>query len=139
MEMEDPHLDVKPTLQRLPFYCTPPDAVEAVIPDPTPEDLVPLRAIDDDDGACVEIPLVTPLRSAVVIPSSGNQGGNSIARTAEGSNTRDSPVLRTELITPDLICPSTYQLLRNSSCDSGPDVSFDKSASPDHVFGFSPC
>ncbi|GKD45860.1 hypothetical protein Tco_1270505 [Tanacetum coccineum] len=28
---------------------------------------------------------------------------------------------RTELITPDLICPSTYQLLRNSGGDSEPD------------------
>nr|GEV62462.1 hypothetical protein [Tanacetum cinerariifolium] len=27
---------------------------------------------DDDDDDCVEIPLITPLRSAVVIPSSGN-------------------------------------------------------------------
>ncbi|GKF28337.1 hypothetical protein Tco_0094679, partial [Tanacetum coccineum] len=36
---------------------------------------------------------------------------------------------RTELITPDMICPLTYQLLRNSSGDSGPDLSFDKSAS----------
>ncbi|GJV51128.1 hypothetical protein Tco_1446869 [Tanacetum coccineum] len=41
----------------------------------------------------------------------------------------------TELITPDLICPSTYQLLRNSSGDSGPDLSFDKSASPERLFG----
>ncbi|GJR94491.1 hypothetical protein Tco_0266665, partial [Tanacetum coccineum] len=30
---------------------------------------------DDDDDACVEIPLVTPLRSAVVIPSSGTRVG----------------------------------------------------------------
>ncbi|GKD36511.1 hypothetical protein Tco_1252020 [Tanacetum coccineum] len=42
---------------------------------------------DDDDDACVEIPLVTPLRSAVVIPSSGNQGRSSVASTVEGSNT----------------------------------------------------
>ncbi|GJT09251.1 hypothetical protein Tco_0856293 [Tanacetum coccineum] len=41
---------------------------------------------------------------------------------------------RTELITPDLICPSTYQLLRNSGGDSKPDLSFDKSASPKHLF-----
>ncbi|GKD62797.1 hypothetical protein Tco_1300306 [Tanacetum coccineum] len=36
---EEPHLDVRPTLQRLPFYCTPPATAEDVIPDPTPEDL----------------------------------------------------------------------------------------------------
>ncbi|GJW33794.1 hypothetical protein Tco_0053826 [Tanacetum coccineum] len=39
-----------------------------------------------------------------------------------------------KLITPDLICPLTYQLLRNSSGDSGPELSFDKSASPEHLF-----
>ncbi|GKC17954.1 reverse transcriptase domain-containing protein, partial [Tanacetum coccineum] len=44
-------------------------------------------------------------------------------------------MLRTELINPDLICPSTYQLLRNSSGDSGPDLSFDKSASLKRLFG----
>ncbi|GJW42408.1 hypothetical protein Tco_0071207 [Tanacetum coccineum] len=37
---EEPHLDVRPTLQRLPFYCTPPAVADAVIPNPTPEDLV---------------------------------------------------------------------------------------------------
>nr|GEW09333.1 retrovirus-related Pol polyprotein from transposon TNT 1-94 [Tanacetum cinerariifolium] len=36
---EEPHLDVRPTLQRLLFYCTPPAAADAVISDPTPEDL----------------------------------------------------------------------------------------------------
>ncbi|GJV89388.1 hypothetical protein Tco_1533326 [Tanacetum coccineum] len=36
---EDPHLNVRPTLQRLPFYCIPSAAAEAVIPYPTPEDL----------------------------------------------------------------------------------------------------
>nr|GEX15902.1 hypothetical protein [Tanacetum cinerariifolium] len=45
---------------------------------------------DDDDDACVEISLVTPLCSATVIPSSGNQGGSFVAPTFEGSNTRDS-------------------------------------------------
>ncbi|GKD60559.1 hypothetical protein Tco_1298068, partial [Tanacetum coccineum] len=38
---------------------------------------------------------------------------------------------RTELITPNLICPLTYQLLRRFGGDSGPDMSFDKSASPE--------
>ncbi|GJS39342.1 ribonuclease H-like domain-containing protein [Tanacetum coccineum] len=45
---------------------------------------------DDDDDACVEIPLVTPLHSVAVIPSSGNQGSNSVTPVAEGSNPRDS-------------------------------------------------
>ncbi|GKE33256.1 hypothetical protein Tco_1452578 [Tanacetum coccineum] len=117
---EEPHLDVRPTLQRLPFYCTPPAAAAVVIPDPTLEDLAvgtPSSKIvakaeafqkrkastsgatlshvtkrtrsalaqssssttrpslfmgDDDDDACVEILLVTPLRSAAVILSPGN-------------------------------------------------------------------
>ncbi|GJW08101.1 hypothetical protein Tco_1570524 [Tanacetum coccineum] len=42
---------------------------------------------------------------------------------------------RTELITPDLTCPSTHQLLRNFGGDSGPDLSFDKSASLDRLSG----
>ncbi|GJV18659.1 hypothetical protein Tco_1367679 [Tanacetum coccineum] len=77
---EEPHHDIRPTLQRLPFYCTPPAAVL----DPTPKDLVvgtpsvklsgsttrPSLFVDnsdeesdDDDDTCVEIPLVTPIRS----------------------------------------------------------------------------
>ncbi|GKB28038.1 hypothetical protein Tco_0867439, partial [Tanacetum coccineum] len=39
--------------------------------------------------------------------------------------------IRTELITLNLICPSTYQLLQSSIGDSGPDMSFDRSASPE--------
>nr|GEU55442.1 hypothetical protein [Tanacetum cinerariifolium] len=34
--------------------------------------------------------IITPLRYAVVIPSSGNQGGSFVALTAEASNTQDS-------------------------------------------------
>ncbi|GJY74220.1 hypothetical protein Tco_0478651, partial [Tanacetum coccineum] len=40
----------------------------------------------------------------------------------------------TELITPNLICPSTHQLLRSFSGDSRPDMSFHKSASPERLF-----
>nr|GEU66635.1 hypothetical protein [Tanacetum cinerariifolium] len=36
---EEPYLDVRSTLQRLPFYCTPPATADAVILDPTSEDL----------------------------------------------------------------------------------------------------
>ncbi|GKE76878.1 hypothetical protein Tco_1542998 [Tanacetum coccineum] len=145
---EEPHHDIRLTLQRLPFYYTPPAVIDAVTPDPTPdptpEDLAmgtPSAKIiakaeafqkrkastsgttsshvakrirfalaqssssttcpgpfmdnsdnesDDDDDACVEIPLVTPIRSTVVIPSLGNQGGSSAAPVAEGPSTRDS-------------------------------------------------
>ncbi|GJU08382.1 hypothetical protein Tco_1124812 [Tanacetum coccineum] len=45
------------------------------------------------------------------------------------------PTLATELTTPDLICPSTYQLLRSPSSGSGPDVSFDMSVSLEHLLG----
>nr|GEY46792.1 hypothetical protein [Tanacetum cinerariifolium] len=116
---EEPHLNIRPTLQRFLFYCTPPYVADAVISDPTPKDLVvgtPSAKIlakaessqkrmasisgatsihvakrtrfasaqssgsttrpslfvgdsddesdGDDDDACVEILLVTPLRSA---------------------------------------------------------------------------
>ncbi|GJU59852.1 zinc finger, CCHC-type containing protein [Tanacetum coccineum] len=43
---------------------------------------------DGDDDVCVEIPLVTPLCSAAVIPFLGNQGGSSAAPATEGSNTQ---------------------------------------------------
>ncbi|GJR39128.1 zinc finger, CCHC-type, retrotransposon gag domain protein [Tanacetum coccineum] len=39
------------------------------------------------------------------------------------------------LMTPDLICPSTYQLLRSSFGDPGPDVSFETSVSPEPLSG----
>ncbi|GKD86988.1 hypothetical protein Tco_1358142, partial [Tanacetum coccineum] len=39
-----------------------------------------------------------------------------------------------ELITLDLACPSTHQLLRNFGSDSGPDLSFDKSTSLERLF-----
>ncbi|GJX07177.1 retrovirus-related pol polyprotein from transposon TNT 1-94 [Tanacetum coccineum] len=117
---EEPHFDVRPTLQRLPFYCTPSATANAVIPEPAPMDLavgtpsskivakakasqkrkastssaasshVTLMVSDGDDDDCVEILLVTPLRSAAVIPLLGNQGRSSTAPNAKGSNTRDS-------------------------------------------------
>ncbi|GKB79215.1 hypothetical protein Tco_0946110, partial [Tanacetum coccineum] len=120
MEMEDPHLDIRPTLQRFPIYCTPHAVADAVILNPTLKDTavgtpsakilakaeafkkrkastscatsshVAKRTSDGDDDACVEIPLVTPLHSAAVIPSLGNQGRSSTAPATEGPNTRDS-------------------------------------------------
>nr|GEW49435.1 hypothetical protein [Tanacetum cinerariifolium] len=35
---EEPYHDIRPTLQRLPFYCTPP-ATDVVMPEPTLEDV----------------------------------------------------------------------------------------------------
>nr|GFC47102.1 hypothetical protein [Tanacetum cinerariifolium] len=113
-----PHHDIRPTLQRLPFYCTPPDATDAVIPDPTLKDLavgtpsakilakdeasqkrkaftfgatssnVSKGTSDEDDDAYVEILLVSPIRSATVIPSLRNQGGSFAAPATEGPSTR---------------------------------------------------
>nr|GEX24047.1 hypothetical protein [Tanacetum cinerariifolium] len=122
---EDTHLDVRPTLQRLPFYCTPHVTANAVILDPTLEDLLvgtPSYKIldkaeasqnttrpslfmdnsddrsdddDDDDGddACLEIPLVTPIRSAAVIPSLGNQYGSSTTPATKGPGTRGKGIM----------------------------------------------
>ncbi|GJW13242.1 phospholipase-like protein, partial [Tanacetum coccineum] len=116
---EDPHHDIMLTLQRLPFYCTPPAAFDAAIPDPTPKDLATsnpsakviakaeasqkrkastsgpasshvAKQSDNDDDACYEIPIVTLIRSAAMVPSSGNQGAASAVPAAEGPNTRDS-------------------------------------------------
>ncbi|GJU74779.1 hypothetical protein Tco_1266184 [Tanacetum coccineum] len=53
----------------------------------------------------------------------------------ESKNALNTSSAWTELITLELICPSTYQLLWNSSGDFGPDLSFDKSASPERLFG----
>ncbi|GJR75175.1 hypothetical protein Tco_0087540 [Tanacetum coccineum] len=114
---EEPHLDIRPTLQRLPYYCTPAAVVDADVLDPTPEEFAVsnpsakviakaeasqkrkastsgsasghvakhtrsavARESDDDDDACYEIPIVTPIRSgkgimidadAVAAPSVG--------------------------------------------------------------------
>ncbi|GJT93725.1 hypothetical protein Tco_1082570 [Tanacetum coccineum] len=103
---EEPHLDVRSTLQRLPFYGTPPAATDVVIPDPTLEDLAAgtssskivakakasqKRKASTSCATSSHILLVTPLRSAAVIPSLGNHGGSFVAPTAEGSNPQDSP------------------------------------------------
>ncbi|GJY71387.1 retrovirus-related pol polyprotein from transposon TNT 1-94 [Tanacetum coccineum] len=128
---EEPHHDIRLTLQKLSFNCTHHDAADFVISDPTLEDLAagtpstkviakdeaskkrkaslsgatPIHVAkgtrsamsqssrsttranlfannidvesDDDEDACVEIPLVTPISSAVVIPTGWNQGGDS--------------------------------------------------------------
>ncbi|GJX80508.1 hypothetical protein Tco_0328657 [Tanacetum coccineum] len=102
---EEPHFDVRPTLQRLPFYCTPlEDLVAGHVAKRTRSALAQLsgsttrhssfvggsddESDGDDNDACVEIPLVIPLCSAAVIPSLGNQGSSSAALATKGSNTR---------------------------------------------------
>nr|GEZ98463.1 hypothetical protein [Tanacetum cinerariifolium] len=115
-----PHHDVRPTLHRLPFYCTPPATIGDAIPDSTPEELavsnpstkVIAKAEDsskrkastygfasghvakhtsgDDDDVCYEILIVTPIRSAAVIPFLRNQGRGYASPAIEGLSTRDS-------------------------------------------------
>ncbi|GJV27672.1 hypothetical protein Tco_1384120 [Tanacetum coccineum] len=45
---------------------------------------------DDDDDACVDIPLITPIRSAAMIPIGGNQIRGSVPSTVECPSTRAS-------------------------------------------------
>ncbi|GJS59712.1 hypothetical protein Tco_0654496 [Tanacetum coccineum] len=82
---------------------------------------------DGDDDACVEIPLVTPLRSATVIHPSGNQGRSSTAPAAEGSNARDSRVLTKEVFNdPDVFktivdqFPTQGEMVRVESLSDDP-------------------
>ncbi|GKE36158.1 hypothetical protein Tco_1455480 [Tanacetum coccineum] len=111
---EEPHLDVRSTLQKFPFYCTPHAAIDkrkastsgatsshvakrtrSALAQSSDSTTCPSLFVgesddesDGDDDACVEIPLVTPLRSLAMIPSLGNQGQSSTAPAIEGSNTR---------------------------------------------------
>ncbi|GKC56603.1 reverse transcriptase domain-containing protein [Tanacetum coccineum] len=105
---EEPHLDVRLTLQRLPFYFTPTAAADGIIPDHTSEDLAVGDSDDESDGdddACVEILLVTPLHSAAVIPPSGNQGGSSAAPAVEGSNSQGKCIMVDDAAAPS-VCAS---------------------------------
>ncbi|GKA52894.1 hypothetical protein Tco_0746209 [Tanacetum coccineum] len=127
---EEPHLDIRPTLQMLTFYCTYPavaDAQKASTSGATSSHVAkrtrsalakssssttrPSLFVGDsddesdgDDDVCVEIPLVTPLRFAAMIPSSGNQGRSSTDPTVEGPNTRDS--LGKGIMADDAVAPS---------------------------------
>ncbi|GJY27671.1 hypothetical protein Tco_0403438 [Tanacetum coccineum] len=100
---EKPHFDVRSTLQRLPFYCTPPAAADAVIPDPTPEDLTAgtpsskiLAKVEASQKRKASTSGATSghvakrTRSSLAQLTSRNQGGSSAASATEGSNTRDS-------------------------------------------------
>ncbi|GKC90480.1 hypothetical protein Tco_1151129 [Tanacetum coccineum] len=81
---------------------------------------------DGDDDACVEIPLVTPLRSVAMIPPSGNQGRSSVAPPTEGSNTRDSR--GKGIMVDDVVAPSSGVSQPRSSFGPAPsfrDVSSD--------------
>ncbi|GKF40488.1 hypothetical protein Tco_0120549, partial [Tanacetum coccineum] len=82
--------------------------------------LLSLLESDDDNDACYEIPIVTPIRSAAVIPSSWNQGGGSTALAAEGPNTQDS--WGKGIMTYADVAPSTSASRPRAS--SGPTSSF---------------
>ncbi|GKC19380.1 hypothetical protein Tco_1021530 [Tanacetum coccineum] len=85
----------------------------------------------DDDDACVKILLVTPLHSAAVIPSLGNQGGSSTAPTAEGSNLHDSRG-KGVMVDDDAASSAGASRLRPSS---GPAPSFRNDAPYRSTFG----
>ncbi|GJT89795.1 hypothetical protein Tco_1078640 [Tanacetum coccineum] len=102
---EEPHLDVRTTLQRLPFYCTPPAAADAVIPKHSLEDLTvgtPSSKIVAKDEASKKSALaqssgITTRPSLFVGDDDESDDdddddacGSSIAPAIEGSNTRDS-------------------------------------------------
>ncbi|GJV06708.1 hypothetical protein Tco_1344364 [Tanacetum coccineum] len=95
---EEPHLDIRPTLQRLklprserPLLLVPSakrtrSALAQSFGSTTRPSLFVGNSDDESDGnddACVEIPMVTPLCSADVIPSSRNQGRSFIAPATE--------------------------------------------------------
>ncbi|GKB73887.1 hypothetical protein Tco_0935299, partial [Tanacetum coccineum] len=101
---EEIHHDVRHTLQRLPFYYTSlaaPDVSNrtrsatvhssrgSVRPNLFDDDYSADDESDDDD-ACVEIPLITPICSAATIPVGGNQSEGYVPFTAEGPSNRDS-------------------------------------------------
>ncbi|GJR71583.1 reverse transcriptase domain-containing protein [Tanacetum coccineum] len=95
------------------------------------------RTSNDDDGACYEIPIVTPICSAVMIPSSRNQGGGSASPATEGPNTQYS--WGKDIMTNVDAAPSVGASCPRAS--SGPASSFrDVSKDAIHIefFPFSP-
>ncbi|GKE76232.1 hypothetical protein Tco_1542352 [Tanacetum coccineum] len=138
---EEPHHDIRPTLQRLPFYCTPHAAVDTVILDPSPADLAASKpstkvlakveasqkrkastygATSSHVAKCTRSALAQSSDSVDVIPSSRNQGGSSVAPAAEGSNTRDSQ--GKGIMVDDVVAPSNGVSRPRTS--SGPAPSF---------------
>nr|GFC91455.1 hypothetical protein [Tanacetum cinerariifolium] len=119
-------------------------AADVAIPDPTPKDLVARalsakfmakaesfkkqkalllgdapshvvkRTSDDDEDAYVEIPLITPIRSAAVIPTEGNQGGGSALPAAKDSQGK---AIMTDAANPSSggVSHSCYSVLPTSS------------------------
>ncbi|GJX58062.1 hypothetical protein Tco_0289452, partial [Tanacetum coccineum] len=102
------HYDVRPTLQRFPFYYTPPAATNAAIPVPTPKDLatatpsskVLAKADEDDEDACYEIPNITPIHSTATIPTGGNQSGGFVPFAVEGPSNRGKAIMSDVVDTP---------------------------------------
>ncbi|GKE44903.1 hypothetical protein Tco_1472187, partial [Tanacetum coccineum] len=112
---EEIHHDMRPTLKRLPFYCTPLAAGNVAIPlllrtlrslsvlnqqQPIALEVLlgPLCLMttrhdeksEDDDDTCYEIPIITPIHSAATILAGGNQGGGFAPSVPEGPSNRDS-------------------------------------------------
>ncbi|GKA88555.1 hypothetical protein Tco_0810319 [Tanacetum coccineum] len=91
---EESYLDVRPTLQRLPFYCTPPAAAEAVIPDPTSEDL----AASTSGAASSHVAKRT--RSALAQSSGSTTRPSLFVGDDDESNDDDDACVEISLVTP---------------------------------------
>ncbi|GJV87374.1 hypothetical protein Tco_1531312 [Tanacetum coccineum] len=72
---------------------------------------------DDDEDACVEIHLITPIWSAIVIPTEGNQIGGFVPPVAEGPSIRGKAIMN-----DDADAPSEGAIRSRSS--TGPVPSF---------------
>nr|GEY46719.1 hypothetical protein [Tanacetum cinerariifolium] len=89
---EEPHLDVRPALNRLLFYCIPSAAADVVILNPTLVDLtvgtLSYKIFVKAEAFQSERPLLlVPLR-AMLLSAIGNQGGSSTTPAAKGLGTR---------------------------------------------------
>nr|GEU56573.1 hypothetical protein [Tanacetum cinerariifolium] len=84
---EEPHHDIRSTLQRLPFYCTSPAVAYSVVLDPTLKDLAAsnpsAKVVAKAEGFQKRKASTSGATSSYVAKSIGNQGGGSAAPAAE--------------------------------------------------------
>ncbi|GKB66920.1 hypothetical protein Tco_0928332 [Tanacetum coccineum] len=83
---EEPSHDIRPTLQRLPFYCTPPATADTVILDPTLKDL----AIRTPSSKILAKAKDSQKRKASTSSATSSHGGSFAAPATKGSNGQDS-------------------------------------------------
>nr|GEW70173.1 hypothetical protein [Tanacetum cinerariifolium] len=83
---------------------------------------------EDDDNACVKIPLIRPIRSATIIHVGGNQSGGSVPSAAEGPSNPDSrgkaimydatDTPSGSVVDPVLLLPLFFEMLPEDECPS---------------------